>query len=308
MMQRYFWLAYLLLVTLAAALGADMAVSYLTTQLRSSTVSEEGASAGPAQAAVRRPAGDYDVIAQRHIFNSKPIEPGDPCKGPNPPPHCEGPEPPPPPPPPELKLKLVGVVTGGGSDYAVIEDTAARGEQQFYQVGDPIKGRSIVEIRKDCVILARGNKEEKLCFPDRQGETPTSPAPRRISRGASDADDDDNASEEDVVRVDDATWRIRRELMQEQFANLGGLAQQARVMPYVVQGETRGFRVTRLKPNSLLHKIGLQHGDVLQKVNGSSITSPTEALQAYQQLQNVGTVRLEILRRDRPSTLTYEIR
>jgi len=305
MMQRYFWLAYLLLVTLAAALGADMAVSYLTTQLRSSPVREEGASAGPAQAAVRRPAGDYDVIANRHIFNANP-KPEEPVQPVERTPVAEVVKETP------LQLKLVGVVTGGGSDYAVIEDTAARGEQQFYQVGDPIKDRSIVEIRKDCVILARGDKYEQLCFPDSQGEASTSPAPRRFSREASDADDDSddkgNASDEDVVRVDDATWRIRRELMQEQFANLGGLAQQARVMPYVVQGETRGFRVTRLKPNSLLHKIGLQHGDVLQKVNGSSITSPTEALQAYQQLQNVGTVRLEILRRDRPSTLTYEIR
>ena len=304
MMQRYFWLAYLLLVTLAAALGADMAVSYLTTQLSSSTVREEGASAGPAQAIVQRPAGDYNVIAQRHIFNANP----------------KPPETPPPVTPPvaevvketPLQLKLVGVVTGGGADYAVIEDTATRGAQQFYQVGDPIKDRSIVEIRKDCVILARRDKYEQLCFPNRQDEASASPERQRVSRGASDADDDDsdndNASDEDVVQVDDATWRIRRELMQEQFANLGGLAQQARVMPYVVQGETRGFRVTRLKPNSLLHKIGLEHGDVLQKVNGSSITSPTEALQAYQQLQNVGTVRLEILRRDRPSTLTYEIR
>ena len=131
---------------------------------------------------------------------------------------------------------------------------------------------------------------------------------QRISNASSDANSSADFSNEDVVQVDAATWRIRRELMQEQFANLGGLSQQARVTPYIVQGETRGFRVTRLKANSLLQKIGLQHGDVLQKVNGSSITSPADALQAYQQLQQAGTVRLEILRRDRASTLTYEIR
>ena len=304
MIQRYVWLVYLLLVTLAAALGADMAVSYLTTQLSPSTVREEGASAGPMQTVVRRPAGDYDVIARRHIFNANP-KPPEPSKPVKPPPVKQPVQ------ETSLQLKLVGVVTSGdGSGYAVIEDTAARGEQQFYQVGDPIKDRTIVEIRKDCVILAQKDRYEQLCFPDSQDEASASSVRPRASRGASNADDDgkDNASNEDVVQVDDATWRIRRELMQEQFANLGGLAQQARVMPYVVQGETRGFRVTRLKPDSLLHKIGLQHGDVLQKVNGSSITSPTEALQAYQQLQNAGTVRLEILRRDRPSTLTYEIR
>jgi general secretion pathway protein C len=96
--------------------------------------------------------------------------------------------------------------------------------------------------------------------------------------------------------------------MQEHFANPVMLSSQARVTPYIVQGEQQGFRLSRLQPNSLLQKIGLQHGDVLQKVNGQGITSTGDVLQAYQQLQQVGTVRLEILRRNRPTTLTYEIR
>ena len=96
--------------------------------------------------------------------------------------------------------------------------------------------------------------------------------------------------------------------MQENFANLGSLSTQARVTPYIVQGQTQGFRLSRLQPNSLLQKIGLQHGDVLQKVNGLGLTSPADALQAYQQLQQAGTVRLEIIRRNRPTTLTYVIR
>jgi general secretion pathway protein C len=197
---------------------------------------------------------------------------------------------------------------GDGANYAFIENMATRGNQQLYQVGDAIQNRVIVDIRNDCIILEQNGKKEQLCFPNREGSAGPAPNQQSVSREASDADNDNDDSNEDVVQVDDATWRIRRELMQEQFANLGGLAQQARVTPYVVQGETRGFRVTRLKANSLLQKIGLQHGDVLQKVNGNSITSPADALQAYQQLQQAGTVRLEILRRDRASTLTYEIR
>ena len=49
-------------------------------------------------------------------------------------------------------------------------------------------------------------------------------------------------------------------------------------------------------------------GDVLRKVNNLELRSPQEALQAYQQLQNAGTLRLEILRRNQPTTLTYELR
>ncbi len=302
MIQRFFWLAYLVLITLAAALSADMTVSYLSGRLSQSTVSEEGPSDRTPEGTVRWPPSDYDVIAQRNIFNANP-KPDVPA--PQPIPQVK--------PTPKVvqetprQLKLTGMATSDdGRNYAFIEDTARRGNQQLYQVGDAIQNRIIVEIRNDCVILEQNSKLEQLCFPNHSESTVDTTDRQRPPTAASDEDEDN--SDEDVVQVDDATWRIRRELMQEQFANLGGLSQQARVTPYVVQGETRGFRVTRLKANSLLQKIGLQHGDVLQKVNGSSITSPADALEAYQQLQQAGTVRLEILRRDRASTLTYEIR
>jgi len=301
MIQRYFWLAYLVLITLAAALGADMTVSYLSNRLSQSTVSEAAPSDGPTQDTAPRPFEDYAVIAQRNIFNDKPPTP------PTQKPPTTTVQPPPVQTP--LQLKLTGTVTGGnGANYAFIENTATRDNQQLYQVGDTIQNRAIVDIQDNCVILEQSGKKEQLCFPNRQGSAGAAPDQQRVSRETSDTEDGNEDGNEDVVQVDDTTWRIRRELMQEQFANLGGLAQQARVTPYVVQGETRGFRVTRLKANSLLQKIGLQHGDVLQKVNGTSITSPADALQAYQQLQQAGTVRLEILRRDRASTLTYEIR
>ncbi|ETX07654.1 MAG: hypothetical protein ETSY2_09990 [Candidatus Entotheonella gemina] len=305
MIQRFFWLAYLILITLAAALGADMTVSYLSGRLSESTVSEEGPSNRTPQDTVRRPASDYDVIAQRNIFNANP-------KPDTPPP------PPPPPPPPivsdevkktPLQLKLTGTATSDdGRNYAFIEDAATRGHQQLYQVGDVIQNRIIIEIRDDCVILEQNGKYEQLCFPNHQDSATITPGRQRVSRTQSETAEEDEESNEDVVQIDDATWRIRRQLMQEQFANLGGLSQQARVMPHIEHGETRGFRFTNLKANSLLQKIGLQQGDVLQKVNGITITSMQDAMQAYAQLQQAGTVRLEILRRNRASTLTYEIR
>jgi type II secretory pathway component PulC len=51
-------------------------------------------------------------------------------------------------------------------------------------------------------------------------------------------------------------------------------------MPYMVQGQPQGFRLTTVVSGSLLQKIGLQAGDVLQKVNDLTINSPAEAMQA----------------------------
>jgi general secretion pathway protein C len=110
------------------------------------------------------------------------------------------------------------------------------------------------------------------------------------------------------VRVDPGTWRISRDLIMENFANVGSLSSQATVTPYFVQGQQQGFRLSQMRPGGLLQQIGMQEGDVLQTVNGLNLYTPQEALQAYHQLQTESTVRINILRNNRPATLTYELR
>jgi general secretion pathway protein C len=300
MVQRYFWLAYLLLVTVAAALGANMATSYIGTWL-STPISREST---PGGSAPTRPAPeasvDYDIIAKRNIFNA------------NPPGNTPAPPPTPPPLPQaalektELELRLVGtVVEADNRRYAIIEDLKQRGVQALYQVGDAIQTALIAEIRPKCVVLDEGGRYESLCFPQQDGEEGQEGRSSPTALPPSSSQDEDDGS--GIVRIDNATWRVSRETM-EQFSNLGALSSQARVMPYLVQGEPQGFRLTRLQQDSVLQKIGLLNGDVLQKVNGLALTSPDDALRAYQLLQQEGTVRLEILRSNRPTTLTYEIR
>lgn len=303
MLQRYFWVAYLVLVTLAAALAANMTTSYIGAKLAKPVVVEPELADQTPQQRTRLTKADYAIITERNIFNANP-----PSKAPK---VVEVKPPPPVAPQPiqetQLRLKLAGTVVGMQSQYyAIIEDLTQRGSQALYQVGDTIQDARIAEILPKCVVFDKRGTYERLCFPR---EEPTSNGQLQGTRASSrPAPTDSESDNEGIVRVDHATWRVSRELMQEHFANPVMLSSQARVTPYIVQGERRGFRLSRLQPNSLLQKIGLQHGDVLQKVNGQGISSTGDVLQAYQQLQQAGTVRLEILRRNRPTTLTYEIR
>jgi general secretion pathway protein C len=302
MLQRYFWVAYLVLVTLAAALAANMTVSYIGAKLTTPVAFEpELADQAPPQH-TRLAQADYAIITERNIFNANP-----PSNDPKP---VEV-QPPPVAPQPiqetQLQLKLAGTVVGAQRQYnAIIEDLTQRGSQALYQVGDAIQNARIAEILPKCVVFDKRGTYERLCFPQAD---PSSNGQDRDTRTSSQlAPADSESEDEDIVQVDNATWRVSRDLMQEHFANPVTLSSQARVTPYIVQGERQGFRLSRLQPNSLLQRIGLQHGDVLQKVNGQGITSTGDVLQAYQQLQQAGTVRLEILRQNRPTTLTYEIR
>lgn len=302
MLLRYFWVAYLVLVTLAAALAANMTTSYIGAKLAKPVVFEPELADQTPQQRMRLTKTDYTIITERNIFNANPPSQAPKTVEVTPPPVASQPiqE-------TQLQLKLAGTVVGVQSQYyAIIEDLTQQGSQALYQVGDTIQDARIAEILPKCVVFDKRGTYERLCFPREEPSSNGQPQGTRTSSRL--APTDSESGDEDIVRVDNATWRVSRELMQEHFANPVMLSSQARVTPYIVQGERQGFRLSRLQPNSLLQKIGLQHGDVLQKVNGQEIASTGDVLQAYQQLQQAGTVRLEILRRNRPTTLTYEIR
>jgi general secretion pathway protein C len=297
MVKRYFWLIYVLLVTLVAALGADMAKSYVSTRLATPRSLEPTQTSTAPQRPMQTTFADYQIITARNIFDANP-------------PQATPPEPekePPPVAPPvqatQLQLKLIGTVAGANNQYfAIIEDLSKRGSQAVYHLGDIVQNAVVAEIRRTCVLLDKGGQYESLCFQQYEGgplSGQTTPAP--VAETVPEGDDSS------IARIDAATWRLNREMVLEQFANFGNLSAQARGMPYIVQGQPRGFRLMSLVPGSMLQKIGLQAGDVIQKVNGLTINSPAEALQAFQQLQNESTVRLELLRRNRSTTLTYEM-
>jgi general secretion pathway protein C len=307
-MKRYFWLLYLLLVTVAAALAAQMVNSYISAQLAAPlkpTQMQASQTAGPL--AQQAPLTHYEIINKRNIFNATP-----PSDTPEP---TRAAEPPPPPlevPATPLPLKLVGIIAGKQAQaprFAIIESTGSPPGQAVYQVGDSVQQVFIVDILPGCVVLDRGGGQQKLCFEKDAGSAPAPGAtPRAAAVAPAPASQPGDAGAADIVRVDTGTWQVRREKLLENFANVGSLSSQATVTPYFVQGQQLGFRLSRLRTGSVLQQIGLQEGDVLQQVNGLDIHTPQEALQAYQQLQTESTMRLSILRNNSPTTLTYEIR
>lgn len=286
-------------------MAADVARGYLTMRLSTPAAPAPTRAGVASTPPVERMAlADYAIIAERNLFNANPpaansapvveVKPVEETVQPT-----------------QLGLRLIGIASGASNQqYAIIEDLQRGDSQDLYQVGDVVQRAAIVDIRPECVLLDTRRQHEKLCF-EYDSHTPddangrAAPSQRRETRN-DDAPAGEAASD-DVVRVDQGTWRVKRELITEQFADLGTLSRQVRVTPHSIQGRPSGFRLTRLRPG-LLQRIGLVNGDVLQRVNGLDINSPEEALRAYQAVQSDSTVRLEILRRNSPTTLTYEIR
>ena len=159
LLKHYCWLAYLLLVTLIAGLGADMLNTYLRATL-AAPLSMRPSQAGqtPGQPPPATPA-DYAIIAARNVFNAQLPRGGPLIETPRSSPLL------PDVPPTQLSLKLVGIVAGTDTQrFAIIADLQQRGSQGVYQVGDTIQHAVITSLRRDCVDLSHGGRSEELCF------------------------------------------------------------------------------------------------------------------------------------------------
>jgi membrane-associated protease RseP (regulator of RpoE activity) len=110
-----------------------------------------------------------------------------------------------------------------------------------------------------------------------------------------------------ITKTGDYTYKIDREALDGWLENLACLGHQARIVPYFNDGKPAGFKLFAIRPNTLYSKLGIKNGDVMLKLNGIELSSPENALQAYQGLKDAKIVTMEILRRGKPKTLKYVI-
>jgi general secretion pathway protein C len=194
------------------------------------------------------------------------------------------------------KLKLLGVVIGDREGVSAIIEELSSKRQLFLKLHEQIPDvGEISEIRREGIVVRQGDQQELLELAAGQSEKPPS-AP--VAAGAAVAPQPGSP-----VR----TVLDRREVEQA-MGDLPKLLSQARAVPYLVNGAMNGFRLDYIAPASFYEKIGLKYGDVLQQVNGVDIRDPGTMLTLFQQLRNEKMVKLDVLRNNQRTAMTFDIR
>lgn len=191
------------------------------------------------------------------------------------------------------KIRLIGVVLGDHRGvFAVVEELGNK-RQSLYRLHDEIPDVGEVnDIRPNGIVVRLGNLEEllELAPTEKPVSTTASAAPSPSGTGSP------------LHRIID-----RREV-ESALGDLPKLLTQARAVPHMVNGGLNGFRIDSVAPASFYEKIGIQSGDVLQRVNGIEIRDPSTILNLFQQLKNERIVKLDMVRNNQRSTVTYELR
>jgi len=173
------------------------------------------------------------------------------------------------------------------------------------KVGDAAIVRRI-EPEKVYILNVADSRLEYLALnePPGQGDAPPlSRADKPEEKPAGDGKDIGDG----ITKTGEHSYGVPRSAVDGALNNLSELATQARIVPAFEGGKPVGFKLFSIKPGSLYSKIGLQNGDVINRINGFEMSSPEKGLEVYQKLKDSSNITVDVKRRGKPMTLDYSI-
>ena len=194
-----------------------------------------------------------------------------------------------------LNLKLTGVIASGSGGYALI---AVKGQtQEPFVVGDAITAGAVLQaVYPDRVVIMRKGAMESLLL-EQPGSGLTSPKPaNRAGRWKP------PRPAQSIQKLSKNSFVVSRDELNKQIRGPDFLKQ---VSLQPLKGG--GFLVRKIQPGSLYAKLGLNTGDVIQKINNQSVNNIDDIMRFYQQLNQLGQLQLEVKRAGKSQILNYRL-
>jgi len=219
----------------------------------------------------------------------------------------------------DLPLKLLGLIYGGTpfNGLATIENTQKNKINSFI-VGDALtKEAKVSEIHRTRVYIDRGGRREFLEL-DQPALVRSS---RKAKKAATPVGGDAAAPiatgpavknyKEEGFEFDGSAHKVtmsdsfKQKLLGPDFTRV---LQDAKAMPHMVDGQVKGFKLTRIREGSIYHKAGLQNDDVVEEINGTPLRDAASAIRLLQGLRNASEIEVMVKRDGAvfPMTLTVQ--
>jgi len=193
-------------------------------------------------------------------------------------------------------LRVWGVAMHGDERLAVI--ASADGTQHLHRSGDVVSGATIVDVTWEGVTIEADGRRLLLPLETRPAGDADAPAPPPRPE----------ARTREIRQVSADSYLVDRALLLGEAGNMSSLLAQLRAVPEVEAGEPIGFRVFSIAKQSIFRQLGLRDGDVVRRVNGTTIHDPTALLSFLQGLGDETRIALDLRRGGQPATLVYDLR
>lgn len=242
---------------------------------------------------------DFAVITKRNIFDSTGgIDDGAPKT------QCELVK-------SALPLRFTGVIYGGSAQTSLVllESTATK-EADGLVLGDLVADARIVDIERNRVIFERNNCREYIDL-----EEPAA-LKRRVAgakpvRGqrATTAGGTEGSFREDGFERDGGTVKATRQWVEKALTvDFAKTLQDMKASPNMVNGEVKGFVLSRIRPDSVYEKMGLVDGDVVEAINGVELNDAARAIGTLNNLRNEQNIELTLKRNGQVMNMKVQVR
>lgn len=221
-------------------------------------------------------------------------------------------------------MRVIGtVVIPGDLERSLAAIVGTDHKAGLHYGGTEVEGSRIRAIQSDAVVL---QSKQGLCRlamfqVDGPAKKPAFRKSKKPAEAAKKEDDgkkkrpladrnaglSDGEMSEGIERINDQNFNLSRSMLNKVLDNAGKIIGIAAVAPKVENGESVGMEIRGIRPDTLLTKIGIKNSDVLESVNGQSLSSPDAALGAYTTLRTADKFTLSVRRDGQSMMINYNL-
>ncbi len=200
------------------------------------------------------------------------------------------------------ELRLLATVAGDEEVACAVIENVKTKIQDLYKTGDIIEGAWVEKIERNRIVLFNGQQREVLNL------SVASKVPGPVAKRAEPV----IAQKTDIAEAVKIISPTEREINKRAFlAKVGGMEAILKTVdmaPYVVNGKENGIRITGLEDSSMARYVGFENGDVIQIINGQTVTNRRKAFQILRKARTQSSLDTQLLRGNEKKTLSFRIK
>ncbi len=195
-------------------------------------------------------------------------------------------------------FELIGTIAWNEEFSMAVIRARVANKNDVYRIGDEIeKGARIVKIEPKKVTIDRNGQTEVLELPEIRVASSRVSFAKNVEVG-----------KDGIKEIGEGQFLVSQDLFRDAFSNPAKIMRGAAVVPFFEKGGIAGFRLKKVRKNSIYGKLGLQKGDVLRRINGIEIKGIDDIMQVMASMREAKRFSLDLARDGKRTSLSYEVR
>jgi type II secretion system protein C len=196
-------------------------------------------------------------------------------------------------------FELIGTIAWAEPYSMAVIKLRTANKIDVYRVGEGLEeGSTVSWIEPRRFGVDRNGHEEILELPEIRV------AENRVSFVGSGVD----AGAEGIKKVGEGQYVVSQDLFRDAFSNPAKLMRGIMFVPFFEKGGIAGFKVKKVKEDSIYGKLGFTQGDVLRQINGIELKGIDDIMSVMASMKDAHRFSLDLTREGQKKSFSYEVR